>query len=393
MQEIEKFGPVSVAILFAVALMLLIVGALVLTEPFPPFGAGWSLDRTVILTLAGYLLFTLGVLLAISGALFLLFTQVRGKYVDLGKLGAFAVSLLVTIGMTLLISGALYLFLTKFVENLLKDKLAIILFSGGFGGLIRNIIEDRQLSLCRVRLSRDPKLDWGSLGEILIGMAAAAAIFLVLAGTLRFEGGDGTLRLIGFTLVAGVSGRSILGQLRTVLEKRINEATEKARAAEDVADRAVRDSQLVQLFMAGEDALINQHWQKAIDYFGSMIELVPGDPLGYIAQARTWKRQALTMERESDEAQQLLKRAIDATSRAIDHSPESGSAYYNRACYRALAGQAWDEVAADLEKALQLAPELRSQASSDDDFKDASEESEVDYLAAVKRLLQLTEAG
>jgi tetratricopeptide (TPR) repeat protein len=92
-----------------------------------------------------------------------------------------------------------------------------------------------------------------------------------------------------------------------------------------------------------------------IEFYDQILELAPGDPE--------------TMAYKADAALQLGERdwALSLCNRILEENPDSSLALYQRACAWAGLGES-DAAIADLEKAIELAPSLREQTRSEEEF-------------------------
>ena len=92
-----------------------------------------------------------------------------------------------------------------------------------------------------------------------------------------------------------------------------------------------------------------------IEYYDQILELTPGD--------------SETMAYKADAALQLGERdwALSLCNRILEDNPDSSLALYQRACAWAGIGE-FDSAIADLEKAIELAPGLREQTRTEEEF-------------------------
>ena len=92
-----------------------------------------------------------------------------------------------------------------------------------------------------------------------------------------------------------------------------------------------------------------------IEFYDQILELAPGDPE--------------TMAYKADAALQLGERdwALSLCNRILEENPDSSLALYQRACAWAGLGES-DAAIADLEKAIELAPSIREQTRTEEEF-------------------------
>jgi tetratricopeptide (TPR) repeat protein len=110
-----------------------------------------------------------------------------------------------------------------------------------------------------------------------------------------------------------------------------------------------------------------------IEYYDQILELAPGDPE--------------TMAYKADAALQLGERdwALSLCNRILEENPDSSLALYQRACSWAGLGE-FDAAIVDLEKAIELAPGLRDQARTEEEFASLTEHE------AFKALIEQSES-
>lgn len=251
----------------------------------------------------------------------------------------------------LLFGAELYLYIT------------ILSASGGFGGLIWSLLQDkRRFELCSISLT-ERKVGLGTIGDIVVGIGSALGVFLVLAGWMRFAIEPvPILQLVGLGIVAGYGGEHILATLTKRLQKRLEEVEKEL---------AARDERLSELSLIAQgNAYIETDQARAEELYMRALEKNPNSARARVGMGVVRKRQ------------QRLHEAIMWCSRAIEKDPKYAVAYYNRSCYKCLCKLELSEVLADLEEAIQLDEIYRELARLDQDFASIREQAE--FLQLVK---------
>jgi tetratricopeptide (TPR) repeat protein len=281
------------------------------------------------------------------------------------------------------------------------ELLLTIALAGGFGGFVDGLITKTEYTL-RLPFTKAKKgrsdvpnwaeIDFGTFGDILIGAAAGVAIFVVAGGLLSINVADlsktpdAYLRVIALGVLAGFSGLKLLGGLSRKLVEDISTKT----ALETVKREMQKNTDAV-VYTKEADALLNEFdadYKKSTHHTGPEAtergKLLDGalakydaaltaDPAGEEAlrgKARAFRRKAnaATDQGKSADAVTLWNKAIEILSSILALNNQSAPSYYNRSCYRHLAGQKGDDVLSDLATAIAIAPALKQYAQHDVDF-------------------------
>ncbi len=227
-------------------------------------------------------------------------------------------------------------------------------------------------------------IDLGFLGDILVGAAAGIAIvfFLNIGGTTQTSvDAEYYLRLIPLALMAGVvSKRALAGMSEAVIGKLVSDTERLREGQARLQNQLTKLDYINDLVQEGEGYLKEGEaershpakriakYESARDTFLKAIEVDRGHSVAYICLGKALKRLAAETTEEKGYSR-LIREAIEATSEAIKLNPTYDRAYYNRACYKALAGVAASEILPDLEKAIELFEPNRAFAQSDGDFQ------------------------
>jgi quercetin dioxygenase-like cupin family protein len=106
----------------------------------------------------------------------------------------------------------------------------------------------------------------------------------------------------------------------------------------------------------------------------------PGEAFKVSPWEESWRegQEAMALYRE-----QRFGEAADVLREAVGRYPDSAGLYYNLACFDSMAGKDADDVAASLERSIELFPGFRDYAREDSDFDPVRDEP------AVKELLEV----
>lgn len=278
----------------------------------------------------------------------------------------------------------------------------VLSFGGGLGGLCYSLIENKgYLKLCSIHRYEDDKdtedkkkenkedekrpdvndkklgLDLGCIGDILIGIGSAFAVFLVLSGLVKLTKDSIDLgnifMLASLGIVAGAGGKYIFPMLVKKMQEMIDAkdtANKALQKASDTGDEAKKDHKesLIQLDRAlvpiGNLYLDKENLGQAERSFNYALEVNPQSAEAKVGLALIKRRQG------------YLEDAIKFCTDAIKIAPNFAIAYYNRACYKCLSEQPVKEILDDLKKAIELDESLRKYARDDEDFKSIKDSKE-----------------
>jgi tetratricopeptide (TPR) repeat protein len=281
------------------------------------------------------------------------------------------------------------------------DVLLIIALAGGFGGFVDGLITKTEYTLrlpfwktkrWNENVPNWAEIDFGTLGDILVGAAAGIALFIVAGGLLNVKVSelskdpDAYLRAVALGLLAGFSGLKLLGGLSRKLVEDISTKT-----ALETVKREIQKNVDVAVYVKEADALLNlfdaeykelpQHsgpqaaetgkiLDKALAKYDAALSDDPANEEALRGKARAYRRQATVAGDQGNSADSatLWNKAIETLSSILERNNQSAPSYYNRACYKHLAGRNVDEALSDLAKALALAPRLKQYAQHDTDF-------------------------
>jgi tetratricopeptide (TPR) repeat protein len=331
---------------------------------------------------------------------------------------------------------ALLLWITSLFSRPIYIYLLVISLTGGFGGLCFSLIEHNGLILTHLRpieedlstgtdnksekttenadvnkdnkvtvdqvkqnkqIEINPGLDLGSVGDTLIGIGSAFAVFFVLSGLVVIKNNlqqielSSIFVLAGMGIVAGAAGKAIFPML-VIKMKDLIETNKKAANAEksavtaqqsaataqqnvEIAGKKADDAHaeslklLDEAFCSTGAAFINTDKDAAEVVYNKALGINPRSFRAKIGLAMVRKRQ------------NKLQEAIDLCTEAININPDYPFAYFNRACYKSLLEKpVINDFIDDLKIAIELDVTFRERAASDPDFnavKDIKEFKEI----------------
>lgn len=261
----------------------------------------------------------------------------------------------------------------------------VLMLFGGLGGFVDGLTANVSY-----------KVSWGgrrweigSLGDVLVGMTAAIAIFTVASALfpdLKIEEFETDLkqfiRIVAVGVLSGYAGIRLLNPLTRKLAEQI--ATDKA----NEAVKAIK-TQSVELTINvkdGDRKLANYDFQKdhlfAEEKYDDAAKLLdepqkcyqaalgidPVDTEALMGAAKVARRRAELAKLQDRDPDDYWKAAIKALDGITDRDKQSARAFYNKACYKNLMGRPSGEVLKDLKVAIDLSPALKDRARTDPDF-------------------------
>lgn len=286
--------------------------------------------------------------------------------------------------------GALLAHLCLAVSNPAALLLGAILFGGIGGGFTLGLIGGERYGLkLPGKVGNDTKVDPGFLGDIFVGVMASFLGIGLASRTLKTDlfsistvvaDKSGVVTTLDNSLIelwflnfciAYVSGFLGLRLVKGLSERFLQETKLK-----DKLDQ-VDHNEGVTAYLSGQSALALGLVEEAEDYFKKAFKLDKGNEVrSLLGLARVYKRQGRYFE--------AFSTVDEAISRKSENdSPERmATAYWNRACYRALilktstaAGRGTVEnVFKDLEESLRLKPEFRNDLTTEQDLTSVYEE-------------------
>jgi hypothetical protein len=271
--------------------------------------------------------------------------------------------------------------------------LFVIAVSGAFGGFVDGM---RSTRTYRVRFG-ERSADWGSIADALVGMAASVAIFAFAESI--FGGGKELqdtvsawflVKIAAWGVLSGYAGTKLLDDLSTKsVQKMISDETGKQvsqqLAVGQQTDQIVQEAEqlrvqyLARVAAAGKgvaDPGAEQLLQRAILKFRGVLK---NDPLhrgaqnglaNALAELGTYYKDQPDADKQL-RAAELFTEAIRLQDGIIRQDPAFSKAYYNRACYRAIAAaddQGREQAVEDLRQAIQRDVQWREYARTDPDL-------------------------
>jgi hypothetical protein len=286
--------------------------------------------------------------------------------------------------------------------------LLVIAISGFFGGLVDGLRSDRQY---KARLG-GKTWEWGSVGDGLVGTAAALAIFafaenVFASGPLRVDMPVmAFIKIVAWGVLSGYAGTRLLDPLSAKVVKQL--ATDAARA--EVRDQVSKDDASVESLREAAQA-VTQHLERLsrratdasdaddkdiaapLDIAQRKYELLlKADPASTaarigLANVHCYRAEHMQKAGKSDERDKAFSAAIKEADNLIKRDSQVAKAYYNRACYKALRAKftskpADPDAVADLLRAVELDEHLKDYAKGDDDLIALRGDTKLPFLKA-----------
>lgn len=271
--------------------------------------------------------------------------------------------------------------------------LFVIAVSGAFGGFVDGM---RSTRTYRVRFGAY-SADWGSIADGLVGMAASVAIFAFAESI--FGGGQALddrvstwflIKIAAWGVLSGYAGTKMLDDLSSkAIRKMISDETGRQvseqitvdRQAQQIVQEAeqLRVQHLARVAAVGKgvaDTDAEQLLERAILKFRGVLK---NDPLHREAQNGLANALAdlgvYCKDQPAPEAKAraagLFAEAIQLQEAIVRQDPAFSKAYYNRACYKAVAAtsdQDRQKAVEDLQLAIERDAQWRLYARSDPDL-------------------------
>jgi tetratricopeptide (TPR) repeat protein len=251
-----------------------------------------------------------------------------------------------------------------------------------------------------------PAIEGGILASIVTGVGGAWGVMFVLAKPMNIGAAksvEDLLTTVGLSVVAGFSATALLRSLAKKLggqvdradleqvEKRFRKTTEAINKNVDQVAATQDDiaaTQSVATLIATADQVAAQaaaaaaqppeaaaHRARAMELLnaadslaGDFLQRKPESAEIMVSRSAIKKRLAL-LNANPQQRDSLLNEAVTLCTQALQLNPQLESAYYNRACYRALRGANEDLalIVADMKKAIELLPENKQLFASPDE--------------------------
>jgi tetratricopeptide (TPR) repeat protein len=202
----------------------------------------------------------------------------------------------------------------------------------------------------------------------LIGVAGALAIQVLVIGMRFYEKGEPVVSdfiyLAAICLIGGFAARSYLNQVSQMFAKQIEQKLEEnKKKVERVEDRQAKQFVLAAALGPDSEPVVLEAVVRAADLG---LKKNPDDGTFVVTKAT-----ALRHLGKLPQAIETLTRYLDAHRSATQRDKFISSAYYNRACYYAVQGNA-PAALSDLKRALELSENVaddKAHAKTDEDFK------------------------
>jgi tetratricopeptide (TPR) repeat protein len=252
--------------------------------------------------------------------------------------------------------------------------------TGGFGGLVVGFVE-RERAFELADHEGGLRIRFGSLADILIGIAAAHGVFFVLAGAINIDSGrnlENTLRLLGVGVLSGMAGRGLLSGLQKKLLKHVEELGEEVKEAKQKITRIEETVRTAankkQSYTLGELYRFQKKWMDAKYLHQDAIDLDPNYTSAYIGMAETLRDESQHIDSQMDE-KRLLHQALEYCEKAIRIDEKFAPAFLARATINWLLHHDVEVLKADLEGTLKLDPSLKKFIIEEDAFGSISKNS------------------
>lgn len=243
----------------------------------------------------------------------------------------------------------------------------LVVAAGALGGLIESLIRhEGEFVYSETRIATSPRrvvISGGTIGDALIGTGGALTLaFLFGSGLLgvnleRPSGGN--LILLGsVSFVAGVVARPLI---QTAGELLLARAVKQAEQAKDIAVKAQATTYLA----VARVLIIQKELSEALRMVDKALDIDPENVEGLIEKARVLKRLA---QKSTPPDPKQMEEALRLTELATKLKPSASAAWYNMACYEAIAGRDTELIYKHLRVAFRLDPSLKAYAWSDEDL-------------------------
>lgn len=279
--------------------------------------------------------------------------------------------------------------------------LTLIGISGFFGGMVDGLRSERHY---KWRFGSFAK-EWGTLGDALVGVTAALAIFAFaenIFGSERFTTAVtvySLLKLVAWGVLSGYAGTKLLDPLTSKAVKDI--AKEEAVKAvkqqtvagdealhnlEEAAQKVTQHLQIISALKPGETntralGLLDEAQRK----YTLVLQSDPGNLRAQLGLANVHSYRAEYQQRANlPDAKASFAKAIKTVDDLIRREPKLAKAYYNRACYKTLAAGpdvAPPEAVDDLLEAVELDENLKQYAADDPDLVKLRKHPKLTFLA------------
>lgn len=264
--------------------------------------------------------------------------------------------------------------------------LLIITFSGFFGGFVDGLLNRRSYFLRFQKIN----VDIGSLGDALVGATASVAIFTIAEAVFNLELGnsENLIRIVAWGVLSGYAGIRLLNPLSEGMVKRIASTA----ARDEVEKSAAYNDDVIQILSDANKRLTRydlnygrfsmQHdeqdqaassgnairlLEEVKASFDAALEIEPFNNEALRGEARVWRRWADRTSNPTEKAGYWTK-AMHLLDGIIQRDNKAASAYYTRACYKALSGNLTQAIK-DLETAIDLRPAFKARAVADSDLE------------------------
>jgi tetratricopeptide (TPR) repeat protein len=246
-------------------------------------------------------------------------------------------------------------------ETLIAAKTFFLLVAAGgtLGGILNGInSKDNKLVLPKILPPSDqnPRMvHLGFIGDIIIGVGAAIAVFLVLTNALNLAAGLKTdITILSISILAGFAGITILKGMSEEFAKKV---TKQIQPRLDSLETQIKEGDKSTSIYSEAYA----HWKaksytEALEDINDAIDINPGIAKYYNLRAMVYRR----LDRFDD--------AFNDLAQAVKIDPKYPLPYYNRACYKALKNKPVDEIIADLKIAFGLKASLVEYSQKDEDL-------------------------
>lgn len=265
----------------------------------------------------------------------------------------------------------------------------MVAVSGFFGGFVDGLRSTRTYSARFGKWSQD----WGSVGDGLIGMAAALAIFAFadsIFGSTVTQQDRVTAwfvtKIVAWGVLSGWAGTKLLDDLsskaiRQMIQQQTGKEVEQQLAANQEDSNTIREAEQLRtrhlskaatLADGQKDPEAEELAQRAIVKFRSVLQKNPSsrDARNGLANALCDLGVYYLRSDPADaKAKPLFDQAIALADALIAEDSAFAKGYYNRACYKAVAGVGLSEVIADLKAAFERDAHFREYAVTDVDLR------------------------
>lgn len=251
--------------------------------------------------------------------------------------------------------------------------LSLICTSGALGGLLRGLVSEND-SAIHLPIS-GKRVPLGFVGDCLLGIGGALAIFLVGATLLNSSSSDidekELVQIVSLSLIAGFSGRTLVNALAARLMRQVQKIDEEVTLMEKALRSMKKHEDSTEYGQLGDFYKAKDDYELAQSFYDRALEIDQDNVGVMINKAFVLKRRG------------KIETALDLLNHTISISPDNERALYNRACYKCLLKYSVGDVLVDLKAAITQNAFYRDMSAKDPDLAPVRETDE--YRQTIQR--------